>query len=55
MLTSETSVFQQVPIFEHNNIDDIIINDSVNDETDEPLEIHDDKSFNLHLPVPQIP
>ena len=53
MLTSETSVFQQVPIFEHNNIDDIIINDSVNDETDEPLEIHDDKSFNLHLPVPQ--
>ena len=45
--TSETSLFQKVPIFEHSNIDNIIINDSVNDQTGEPLEIHDDNSLQL--------
>ena len=45
--TSETLLFQQVPIFEHNNIDNIITNDSVTDQTDEPLEIHDDNSLQL--------
>ena len=45
--TSETSLFQQVPIFEHNSIDNITTNDSVTDQTDEPLEVHDDKSLQL--------
>ena len=53
--TSETLLFQQVPIFEHNNIDNIIRNDSVTDQIDEPLEVHDDNSYNLYLPVSQIP
>ena len=45
--TSETSLFQQVPIFEHNHIDNIITNDSVIDQTDEPLDVHDDDSLHL--------
>ena len=45
--TSETSLFQQVPIFEHNNTDNITLNELTIDKTDETLEVHDDKSLQL--------
>ena len=47
MPTLETSLFQQVPIFEHNNINNIITNDLVTNQTDQLLEIHDDNSLQL--------
>ena len=45
--TSETSLFQQVPIFEHNIIDNTSFDELTIDKTDETLEVYDDKDLQL--------